>query len=105
MIVNRVGFACKYMALNQNQSKKILKETQQNYSGKTTTITWLESRSKDEVETKLWEIINHNTRAVYNLIEYVGHLAPEQRMVRIGSDQLPGLHTPSYTIFGNNQTL
>lgn len=38
MVFKRVGFACKYMDLNQEQSKKILKETQQNYSEKTTTI-------------------------------------------------------------------
>ncbi|MBA2709626.1 MAG: UV damage endonuclease UvsE [Tatlockia sp.] len=99
MIFKRVGFACKYMDLNQNQSKKVLKEIQQNYSEKTTTIKWLESRSKDEAEKKLWGIISHNTRSVYNLIEYVGHLVPEQRMVRIGSDQLPGFTHPKLQYF------
>lgn len=98
-IIKRVGFACKYMASNQNQNKKILKETQQNYSEKTTTIRWLESNSKVDVEKKLWEIINHNTQAVYNLIDYVGHLDPEQRMIRIGSDQLPGFTHPSLQYF------
>lgn len=99
MIINRVGFPCKYMAPNQNQSKKLLKETQQNYSEKTTTIKWLESKSNIDVEKKLWEIINHNTQAVYNLIHYVGHLPLEQRMVRIGSDQLPGFTHPSLQFF------
>jgi len=99
MIFKRVGFACKYMDLNQNQSPKILKEIQQNYSEKTTTIKWLESRSKNEAEKKLWEIITHNTRSVYNLIDYVGHLVPEQRMVRIGSDQLPGFTHPNLQYF------
>ena len=99
MVFKRVGFACKYMDLNQNQSKNVLKETQQNYSEKTTTIKWLQSRSKDEAEAKLWEIITHNTRSVYNLIDYVGHLVPEQRMVRIGSDQLPGFTHPNLQYF------
>ncbi len=72
MVSKRVGFACKYMEPNQNQSKKALKETQQNYSEKTTTISWLDSKSKAEADRKPWEIINHNSRAVYNLIEYVG---------------------------------
>ncbi|MBA2656397.1 MAG: UV damage endonuclease UvsE [Tatlockia sp.] len=87
------------MDSNQNQSKKILKETQQNYSEKITTIKWLDSRSVDEAEKKLWEIINHNTQSVYNLIEYVGSLVPEQRMVRIGSDQLPGFTHPKLQYF------
>ncbi|PJD92944.1 MAG: UV damage endonuclease UvsE [Legionella sp.] len=99
MVFKRVGFACKYMDLNQNQSKKILKEIQQHYSEKTTTMKWLESQSKHEAEKKLWEIITHNTRSVYNLIEYVGHLIPEQRMVRIGSDQLPGFTHPNLQYF------
>lgn len=99
MIVKRVGFPCKYMDLNQNQSTKTLKEKQQYYSEKTTTIKWLESKSKKEAEKKLWEIITHNTRAAYNLIDYVGHLVPEQRMVRIGSDQLPGFTHPSLQYF------
>ncbi len=95
----RVGFACKYMDLNQNQGKTALKDIQQQYSEKTTTIKWLESKSKDEAEKKLWDIITHNTSAVYNLIEYVGHLFPEQRMVRIGSDQLPGFTHPNLQYF------
>jgi UV DNA damage endonuclease len=99
MVFKRVGFPCKYMAANQNQNKKILKETQQLYSEKTTTIKWLDSKTKDEAAEKLWEIITHNTRAVYNLIDYVGHLIPEQRMVRIGSDQLPGFTHPNLQYF------
>lgn len=63
----RVGFACKYMDLNQNQGKKALKDIQQHYSEKTTTIKWLESKSKHEAEKKLWDIITHNTRSVCNL--------------------------------------
>lgn len=87
------------MALNQNQSPTILKEIQQQYSEKTTTIKWLESSSKKEAEKKLWDIITHNTGAVYKLIEYVGHLRPEQRMVRLGSDQLPGFTHPQLQYF------
>ncbi len=87
------------MDANQNQSKQALQKIQQNYSEKTTTITWLESNNKDAVEKKLWDIITHNTQAVYNLINYVGHLAPEQRMVRIGSDQLPGFTHPNLQYF------
>lgn len=48
---------------------------------------------------KIWDIITHNTQAVYNLIDYVGHLKDELRMVRIGSDQLPGYTHPDWNYF------
>lgn len=99
MAVGRVGFACKYMAENQQQPAKILKTIQQQYSEKTTTIKWLSSQTKVVAEQRLWDITEHNMRSVYNLIHYVGHLPPEQRMVRIGSDQLPGYTHPDWQYF------
>lgn len=87
------------MDADQSQSKKMLTEIQQRYSEKTTTIKWLESKSRSEAEDRLWEIITHNTGSVLNMINYVGHLIPEQRMVRIGSDQLPGYTHPSLSYF------
>lgn len=99
MSIQRVGFACKFMDANQNQAKNKLKEIQQSYSEKTTTIKWLESKSRAEAENKLWEIITHNTESIYNLINYAGHLKPELRMVRLGSDQLPGFTHPNIQYF------
>lgn len=99
MVLKRVGFACKYMDANQNQSAKILKDIQQRFSEKTTTIKWLDAQKKEDAETRLWAIMTHNTQAIINLIDYVGHLEPEQRMVRIGSDQLPGYTHPNWRYF------
>lgn len=102
MTIKRVGFACKYMDPDQNQPKKKLQEIQQKFSEKTTTIKWLSNQDKEHAEKKLWDIINHNTKAVFNLINFVGHLKKEQRMVRIGSDQLPGFTHPSMQFFWKN---
>ncbi len=99
MNLHRVGFACKYMDSNQEQSAKILHALQQKYSARTTTIKWLEAQTKSDAEKRLWDIIEHNTQSVFELINYVGHLDPEQRMVRIGSDQLPGFTYPSLQYF------
>lgn len=99
MTLHRVGFACKYMDSNQDQSVKILHALQQKYSAKTTTIKWLEAQTQQIADKRLWDIIEHNTHSVYELINYVGHLEPEQRMVRIGSDQLPGFTYPKLQYF------
>lgn len=97
--LQRVGFACKYMHPDQSLSPKQLKSIQQSYSEKTTTLKWLNEQSKSEMEQKLWHIIEHNTTAVYKLIEYTGQLKPELRMLRIGSDQLPGFTHPILDFF------
>ena len=60
MSLHRVGFACKYMESNQNQSTKVLKELQQKYSAKTTTIKWLESQNKETAEKIYNEYIQPN---------------------------------------------
>ena len=41
----------------------------------------------------------HNTQAVYNLVEYVGSLPENQRMVRLGSNQLPAATHPDWKYF------
>jgi UV DNA damage endonuclease len=99
MVLKRVGFACKYMAADQTQSAKKLKELQQQFSEKTTTIKWLDSQTKEVATARLWAIMTHNLQAMSHLIDYVGHLEPEQRMVRLGSDQLPGYTHPKWSYF------
>lgn len=99
MSIKRVGFACKVMVKNQNQPAKILKELEQSYSEKTTTMKWLSAQTKVVAEKKLWDIMTHNTQSICKLIKYAGALKPEQRMVRIGSDQLPGYTHPDYRHF------
>ena len=89
MSLGKVGFACKYLHHDQTQKKKILEEIQRPLTEKCTTVRWLNSQHRDVAEQRLWDIMVHNSQAVYNLIEYVGNLPERQRMVRLGSNQLP----------------
>ena len=89
MSLGKVGFACKFLHHDQTQKKKILEEIQRPLTEKCTTVRWLNSQPRDVAEQRLWDIMVHNSQAVYNLIEWVGSLPERQRMVRLGSNQLP----------------
>jgi len=87
--VQRVGFACKYMHPDQTLPPKKLKSIQGRMTESVTTNAWMQRQTHRDAYDKLWTLIQHNTQAVYNLIQYVGGLPAGQRMVRLGSDQLP----------------
>jgi UV DNA damage endonuclease len=89
MTTKRIGFACKYMHPDQTQKKKLLEEIQRPLNTKSTTVSWLNRQTKEVAEQRLWDIMVHNIQSFYNLIEYVGGLPNELRMVRLGSDVLP----------------
>ena len=85
----RIGFACKYMHPDQSQKKKLLEEIQRPLNTRSTTVQWLNRQTVDVAEQRLWDIMVHNIAAYKRLIEYVGSLPPQLRMVRLGSDVLP----------------
>ena len=85
----RIGFACKYMHPDQTQKKKLLEEIQRPLNTRCTTVAWLNRQTKEVAEQRLWDIMVHNIQSFKNLIEYVGDLPNELRMVRLGSDCLP----------------
>ena len=89
MTIKRIGFACKYMHPDQTQKKKLLEEIQRPLNTRSTTVQWLNRQTRDVAEERLWDIMVHNIQSYYNLIEYVGGLPNELRMVRLGSDVLP----------------
>jgi len=89
MTIKRIGFACKYMHPDQTQKKKLLEEIQRPLNTRSTTVQWLNRQTRDVAEERLWDIMVHNIQSYYNLIEYVGSLPNELRMVRLGSDVLP----------------
>ena len=95
----RIGFACKYMHPDQTQKKKLLEEIQRPLNTRSTTVQWLNRQTREVAEERLWDIMVHNTQAVYNLIEWVGSQRPELRMVRIGSNQLPMYTQPDWRYF------
>jgi UV DNA damage endonuclease len=99
MTHKRIGFACKYMHPDQTQKKKLLEELQRPLNTKSTTVKWLSNQTRDVAEQRLWDIMVHNIQSYYNLIEYVGGLPNELRMVRLGSDALPVYTHPDWQYF------
>lgn len=95
----RIGFACKYMHPDQSQKKKLLEEIQRPLNTRSTTVAWLNRQTKEVAEQRLWDIMEHNIRSFKNLIEYVGGLDNELRMVRLGSDVLPVYTEPTWSYF------
>ena len=95
----RIGFACKYMHPDQTQKKKLLEEIQRPLNTRSTTVQWLNRQTRDVAEERLWDIMVHNIASYKRLIEYVGSLPPELRMVRLGSDVLPVYTQPDWSYF------
>jgi UV DNA damage endonuclease len=98
-MIKRIGFACKYMHPDQTQKKKLLEEIQRPLNTRSTTVAWLNRQTKDVAEERLWDIMVHNIKSYNNLIEYVGGLPHELRMVRLGSDVLPVYTEPTWSYF------
>ena len=97
--VKRIGFACKYMHPDQTQTKKILEELQRPLNTRSTTVAWLNRQSQEVAETRLWEIMLHNTESARRLVEYVSTLPKDLRMVRLGSDILPVYTESTWSYF------
>ena len=95
----KIGFACKYLHHDQSQKKKLLEEIQRPLNTRSTTVAWLNRQTKEVAEQRLWDIMVHNIQSFKNLIEYVGGLQYELRMVRLGSDVLPVYTEPTWSYF------
>jgi UV DNA damage endonuclease len=99
MTQKRIGFACKFMHPNQTMKKRLLEDIQKPYNTRSTTVAWLNRQSRAVAEERLWDIMTHNIQSYYNLIEYVGSLPNELRMVRLGSDVLPVYTQPDWSYY------
>ena len=107
--IQRIGFCCKYLDPDQTQQPKILKEKQQNYTEKVTTVAWCNRQEKSVAEERMLDLVTHNMQSAYNLVEWVGTTLPaERRMVRLGSNQIPMATEPTWRYLwddANNQRI
>jgi len=94
--IQRIGFCCKYLDPDQTQKPKILKEIQQNYTEKVTTVAWCKRQEKSVAEQRMLDLIEHNMQSAYNLVKWVGSLPENRRMVRLGSNQIPMATEPNF---------
>ena len=94
-----IGFACKWIDYpHQVNGIKPLDECKK-YNTGATTVAWLNRQTKPVAEQKLWDLMVQNLAAVQALVDRVGTLNENLRMVRIGSDILPMYTEPSWRYF------
>jgi UV DNA damage endonuclease len=85
----RIGFCCKWLNDTSEFGGMKVNAKDRDLNGRSTTMRWLREH-KDEAEQRQWDIMNHNAAAAVRMIERVGTLPPERRMVRLGSEMLQG---------------
>ena len=99
MIVKRLGFACKWIDYpHQTEGIKPTDDAKQFNTG-TTTITWLKRQTREVAEQRLWNLMVQNIESTRKLVERVGTLDDNLRMVRLSSDILPAYTEPSWSYF------
>ncbi len=85
----RIGFCCKWLNDTSEFGGMKVNAKDRDLNGRSTTMRWLREH-KDEAEQRQWDIMNHNASAAVKMVERVGTLEPERRMVRLGSEMLQG---------------
>ena len=98
-MTKRIGFACKWIDRPDQVDGIKPKDDCKKYNTGSTTVAWLNRQSKNVAEEKLWDLMKQNIESVRLLVERVGQLPPELRMVRISSDILPVYTEPSWKYF------
>jgi len=99
MTMGKIGFACKWIDhAGQCDGIKPTDDAKQ-YNTGGTTVAWLNRQTRDVAEEKLWDLMRGNIESVRKLVERVGGLEDDLRMVRIGSDVLPVYTEPTYAYF------
>jgi UV DNA damage repair endonuclease len=98
-VIKRIGFACKWID-NPAQVNGI-KPTDdcKQYNTGATTISWLNRQTKEVAEQKLWDLMVQNLTAAHKLVNKVGELNENLRMVRLSSDILPAYTERTWSYF------
>ena len=98
-MTKRIGFACKWIDHPEQVDGIKPKDNAKRYNTGTTTISWLNRQTREVAEQKLWDLMVQNLEATKLLVERVGQLEENLRMVRLGSDQLPAYTEPTWSYF------
>jgi UV DNA damage repair endonuclease len=99
--MKRIGFACKWIdSPDQVNGIKVTDDAKQ-YNTGGTTVAWLNRQTKDVAEQKLWDLMVGNIESTRLLVERVGNLEKNLRMVRLSSDILPVYTQSDWSYFWN----
>ena len=99
---SRFGFCCKWLNDPAECGGMKVNAVDRDINGRSTTIRWLREH-KDEAEQRQWDIMNHNAAAALKMVERVGTMEPERRMVRLGSEMLQGYTHEDWIPFWKQQ--
>ncbi len=95
----KIGFACKWIDHPHQVDGIKPKDECKIYNTGATTVAWLNRQSKDIAVEKLWSLTKQNIEAARKLVERVGTLDADCRMVRLSSDILPVYTEPTWSWF------
>lgn len=98
-MTKRIGFACKWIDHAGQVDGIKPKDDCKKYNTGSTTVAWLNRQHKDVAVEKLWDIMKQNIESTRLLVERVGGLDEDLRMVRLSSDILPVYTEPSWSWF------
>ena len=88
-MTKKIGFACKWIDTPEQVNGIKPTDDAKKYNTGSTTVAWLNRQSKEVAEQKLWDLMVGNIESTRLLVERVGALDENLRMVRLGSDILP----------------
>jgi len=98
-MVKRIGFACKWIDGPSQIDGIKQKDDCKQYNTGSTTVAWLNRQTTEVAEQKLWDLMVGNIESVRKLVEKVGTLDENLRMVRLSSDILPVYTEPTWGRF------
>jgi UV DNA damage repair endonuclease len=87
--MKRIGFACKWIDRPDQVEGIDKKDECKALNTGSTTVAWLNRQTTEVAEQKLWDLMVGNIEATRRLVERVGTLDENLRMVRLSSDILP----------------
>ncbi len=99
MTTKRIGFACKWIDRPDQVNGIKPKDECKKYNTGATTVAWLNRQTRDVAVEKLWSLMQQNIEASRMLVERVGELDEDLRMVRLSSDILPVYTEPTWSWF------
>ena len=97
-MTKRLGFACKWINDPAEIDGMKINARDRDLNTGATTVRWLREHPQ-EAEQRLWDLMKRNIEACYKLVDRVGTLDEDLRMVRLSSDILPVYTEPSWKWF------
>jgi UV DNA damage endonuclease len=97
--MGKIAFACKWIDHPGQVDGIKPKDDCKKYNTGSTTVAWLNRQSEQVAEEKLWNLMKGNIESIRKLVERVGSLDEDLRMVRLSSDILPVYTEPTWSWF------